>query len=242
MFPLGGKARSAKGAPVSARADVRLPSSLARFADRRQVWLLLEELLPRIVGVAGSIVELEILNTNFKSYLKPSSSYKFCFAAVYRLVVRSDQGFTSGEEWIYLKAFVAGRSAAEYARHVSVGDVAPVHLPELDALVWRFPRAPGLPQLADFFTADGLCAMLIEQRVPARLCGPDTTAVRVVNFRPEQRCTLHVQANTSGVPLGWYAKTYADDTRVRDVLPHGRSRPARRAGGDRSADSASAGI
>lgn len=185
---------------MNAAADVRLPATLARFADRRQAASLLESVLLQLAGSAGSIVGLEILNSRFKRYLKPSSSLKCCFAVLYRMRVCRAFGLGVADELIYLKAFVAGRSAAEFARHVARGDPAPLHLEQHDALLWRFPDAPGLPQLSEFFGRDGLRAMLA---VPL-----DRPLVTVVNFRPEQRCTLRVR---SGGRRAWYVKVYAED-------------------------------
>lgn len=197
---------------MNAVADLRLPAELAQFADRRRAWALLEPLLPRLLGFAGTIDALEISNTRFKSFLKPSSKHKFCFAAVYRIELRSEQGLPGGEAWIYLKAFVAGRSAAEYERHLSVGDPRPILLPELDALAWRFPHTPGLPQLADFFSADELNSMVADRDGREGEHHHATTSVEVVNFRPEQRCTLRVETLTAKGPVAWFVKTYADDT------------------------------
>ena len=116
---------------------------------------------------------------------------------------------TGESERLYLKAFASGRSA-KYRRSRPNGLT---HLPELDAILWRFPHDPSLPQLPQLVNAEEVKTVLPFEHLPAEFASPNDLTVKVepVRYKPEDRCTTRDVLTGEKGSLTLFTKTFKDE-------------------------------
>ncbi len=98
---------------------------------------------------------------------------------------------------LYVKAYSDGRSRNEWDKVRPPHNTGPravravIHLPELDAIAWRFPHDPALPHLAEVMDPDRVRVHVPWELLPDRVPGPNLTVLSttVAHYRPETRCT-----------------------------------------------------
>lgn len=153
---------------------------------------------------------------NLKTQLRSKSSLSVC----YRLDVA---GRREGQQeaLFYVKAYLGGRSRNEWEKladssHTSsdLGTFA-IHVPELDAIVWKFPYDPVLTHLPEVLDAERVRSHLPWELLPNSVPGPggltDLTN-SVAHYLPEKSCTTRydLRWQVAGAPheLTLYGKTF----------------------------------
>jgi tRNA A-37 threonylcarbamoyl transferase component Bud32 len=137
----------------------------------------------------------------------------------YRLTVADRH--TETTQMLYGKAYLDGRSAADFAAEQQgtlsepEDGAAVMHLPEFDLILWRFPADPVLRQLPQLCRPAWVKHALPSSVLPDAWGEPeriDDIAIDIVNYRPEQRCLLRYRLQGAATALVVYAKTFADHT------------------------------
>ena len=185
---------------------------------------VLEQHVPALFGHAVRISSCEIVQTYWKTFAKSHSVDKSTLSICYRLGLIDHLGQSCGERLLYLKAYLGGRSHTafkdvDHARSVAPNSgTAVLHMPDLDAVAWRFPNDPGLPHLPDVVERERLVAHLPYAVLGLGECGPrDIRKIdrEIINYRPELRCTTRIElqlARPDGpCRLVLYAKTFKAD-------------------------------
>ena len=150
-------------------------------------------------------------------HVKAQSWHKSSLSACYRLDLadcRKDQH----NVLFYVKAYLGGRSRNEWEK---LADSSPglgtyaIHIPELDAIVWRFPYDPILTHLPEVIDAERVLPhlpwKLLPNNVPEQSGFTDLTN-RVAHYLPEKSCTTRydLRWHVAGIPheLTLYGKTF----------------------------------
>lgn len=163
-----------------------------------------------------------IVYTRYK-HLKAQSHLKSSLSICYRL------DFTGRREGrpdaiFYVKAYLGGRSRTEWEKLTDSNRTGPdlravvIHVPELDAIVWRFPHDPVLTHLTEVIDAAMVRTHLPWKQLPNNVPGPDSLTSltnRVAHYLPEKSCTTRydLQWHKDETPheLTLYGKTFKGD-------------------------------
>lgn len=193
--------RLAGGAPSLPSFDPLLDASaMARAFQAR---------LPQFAEGKLRIVDCQVFSTRYKSYVRAESRQKSYLAIGYQITVDDAAAYRRGTQLLYAKAFVDGRSAAEYQNAKKSALAAPefgvplAHLPGLDMVVWAFPNDPELAQLPQAVDRSSARAYLPYENLPADINRSDDVTkvhVEVLHYYPEERVTARYRFRRSPLP------------------------------------------
>ncbi|MDH5563025.1 MAG: phosphotransferase [Nitrospirota bacterium] len=196
-----------------------------KFHDPTWVKLRLQHRLPNIVGYEGIIQHCDISYLHYKRYLKPRSLHKSFLALCYELSITDDHGYIQ-HSTIFAKVYLGDQSRLEYAKLMeervtqNATDQQPLHLADLNMIVWLFPSDPSLPQLPGLLDPSRVIHYFPPGYCPVPLTHPTPifqVTRHVVHYRPECRCTIryYLQGDPT-IPdstVMLFAKTFKDDGR-----------------------------
>jgi thiamine kinase-like enzyme len=194
-------------------------AAFARFADADAMGDLLWQRLA--AGFAGQDLPIAcaIVYVRYK-HLKAQSRQKSSLSVCYRLdLARRREGLH--DALFYVKAYLSGRSRNEWEKLADSSRTGPglgtfaIHVPELDAIVWKFPHDPVLTHLPEVIDAERVWPHLPWELLPNNVPGPggltDLTN-RVAHYLPEKSCTTRydLRWQVAGTPheLTLYGKTF----------------------------------
>ncbi|MFQ5588400.1 MAG: aminoglycoside phosphotransferase family protein [Nitrospiria bacterium] len=194
------------------------------FIDAKRMRDVLQQQLPSFPNGRRVITGCTIGYTKYKTYKNPSSYGKSNLSLCYHLQVTETSTQTSGEQILYLKAYLENRSRAVFEKERQKSYVTPrfgaavAHLRELDAIVWAFPNDPVLAHLPQCIDPEKVSRHFPYEHLPESLNAPgdlQTVDVEIVHYRPEVRCTSRYTLKW-GVPtkekkVTLFGKTFADD-------------------------------
>ncbi len=176
-----------------------------------------------LFGGPVPVISCTLLSSRYKSYENPASKSRNHLTLCIRVTLGKTFGETAQREvLLYGKVFIGGRSRLinEEFRSDSVAlplmaskSVAPIHLPTLDMLVWRFPDDPGMPHLTALTDPHRAVTLLPQALAGERSPGPQDLDIRVVKYHPEKTATLCYSWPTIGTEATGnvvYAKAYCD--------------------------------
>jgi hypothetical protein len=146
--------------------------------------------------IAKEIRHCSILQTHFKEFFKPESKYKSLLAVAYQLDFDNNQ-----RQLIYVKGFHGGYSDRAFKELETPPNL---HIPELDILLWIFPKDPVLPHLHKAVKPE-----YVINHLPLQT---SRVEISIVNYRPEIRCTAWYQLDHEML----FGKIYADH-RYKDI-------------------------
>ena len=207
-------------APPRSTSRTSLP--FARFTDADAMGDILWQRLSSWFAGQDDRPTCAIEHSRYKTYLKVQSRPRSSLSVCYRFGL-TGCGARSREVLVYVKAYLGGRSWSEWEKLAPLRDVdrhgSPpvIHLPELDAIAWRFPHDPALAHLREVIEPGRVRAHVPWRLLPHGVPGPDRTAVSssVAHYRPETRCTTRydLRWNEAGAPreLTIYGKTFNGD-------------------------------
>ncbi len=194
-----------------------------QFTDAEKMRDAFQRLLPGFTHSNLEIRDCRRLHTRFKTYRREQSQQKSFLAAAWQLVTANQNTGQQAEHLLYGKAYLGGRSRAEFEqamnrRLVPVSNGAALtHLAALDLVVWSFPNDPAMPHLPEVIDPHRVRQHLPFQALKRHLGSRQPLTdleVKVINYRPEERCTTRYRLGWSvaGQPaeLWLYAKTFAD--------------------------------
>ena len=194
-----------------------------QFTDAEKMRDAFQRLLPGFTHGNPEIRDCRLLHTRFKTYRREQSRQKSFLAAAWQLVTANQNTGQQAEHLLYGKAYLGGRSRAEFEkamnrRLVPVSNGAALtHLAALDLVVWSFPNDPAMPHLPEVIDPHRVRQHLPFHSLKRNLSSSQPLTgleVKVINYRPEERCTTRYWLNWSvaGRPaqLMLYAKTFAD--------------------------------
>jgi hypothetical protein len=174
-----------------------MTSAFQRFTNPTTASEILRSCLPELAGDPREITGCRMQDARLKTFTKVASKIKSTMSVCYQLTVHTPSTSQSSHHLVYLKAYLHGRSAEVFlslSRNRPADqtlDQAVTHVPQYDAIIWRFPHDPALPHLPHVINLQ-----TIEQHLPLdglNLMGmsgtPHVMASHVVNYRPETRCT-----------------------------------------------------
>ena len=143
----------------------------------------------------------EIQHPRYKTYRLAENRERSFLSLVYHLRGRHPAEMTAEQRILYARAYLGNRSRQAYSEAQANGERA-IHLAELDMVGWRFPDDPAMPWLAE----------LMDSRQIADLGQRPISAIEIVNYRPEIRCTARYcfAASETEPARVVYGKTYAD--------------------------------
>ncbi len=212
-------AKSAAGSSPYCGSDYGSKNrSFAAWQDLRQMRQRLNQtILPALASKSGlahaAVLDCEVIEARYHRYLNAASIGKSSMSIGYRLVMSNSQ-----IEWIFIRACRDAGSRACFEQRPDPKDDA-VHLPEFDAVVWRFPDDPSLPQLREL-----LDPVRMQRHLPWTAASVET---ELVKYRPGHRCALQYRlvGNPQHNPIG-FAKTFSDQrgrllqARLRQLALH----------------------
>jgi hypothetical protein len=179
---------------------------------------VLQQQLPAFRGGDLVIRHCEILHTRYRGYTNENQKHKTWLGICYRLTVGRPGGEERGEQILYGRACINGRSRSEFREALSSPLTPPrfgealAHLPELDMTVWAFPNDPQLPHLPQVIDPQQLKQHLPYAGLPAGFQRPQDIAAiepQVVHYYPEERCTTCYRLQDGqSQELTLYGKTY----------------------------------
>jgi hypothetical protein len=167
-----------------------------RFTSPATASKILLSCLPELSQHSHETSTCTIQDARLKTFVKSSSKIKSTLSACYQLTTSAPLTNQRSQRFIYLKAFLDGRSAETFHRltHRSADSEcaqAVIHVPEYDAIIWRFPDDPALPHLHQLIDLTA-----VKRHLPAEGLSrigmsrtPRVLESHVVNYRPEIRCT-----------------------------------------------------
>ena len=192
--------------------------SFANWQDLRRMQLRMNQtILPALASKSGvahaAVLDCEVVEARYHRYLNVASIGKSSMSIGYRLAMSNGQ-----IEWVYVRACRDARSRSCFEQRPDPNDNA-VHLPEFDAVVWRFPDDPALPQLPEL-----LDPVQMQRHLPWTAAQVE---IELVKYRPGQRCALQYRlaGNPQHNPIG-FAKTFSDQrgrllqARLRQLALH----------------------
>lgn len=194
-------------------------ANFARFADTEAMGNLLWQRLAAGFDSQELPIACTIVYARYK-HLKAQSQSKSSLSVCYRLDVAGRRE-RRHDTLFYVKAYLGGRSRNEWEKladssrtGLGTGTFA-VHVPELDAIVWRFPHDPVLTHLPKVIDADRVRSYLPWELLPNSVPAPDgltNLTNRVAHYLPEKSCTTRydLQWQVAGTPheLTLYGKTF----------------------------------
>lgn len=197
-------------------------AAFARFSDTDAMGDFLWRRLAAGADVQDRPPACAIVYTRYK-HLKAQSHIKSSLSVCYRLDLagrREDRQ----EALFYVKAYLGGRSWNEWEKLTNSSRVgremepSAIHVPELDAIIWRFPHDPVLAQLPEVIDAEKVQTHLPWKQLPnnvPRAGGLTNVTHRVAHYLPEKSCTtrynLRWQEAGTKHELTLYGKTFKGD-------------------------------
>jgi thiamine kinase-like enzyme len=194
-------------------------AAFARFADAEAMGDLLWQRLTAGVDGHDLPIACAIVYARYK-HLKAQSQHKSSLSVCYRLDLA---GRREGRHDVlfYVKAYLGGRSRNEWEKLVDSSRTGPglgtfaIHVPELDAIVWKFPQDPVLTHLPEVLDTERVRLHLPWELLPNSVPRPggltDLTN-RVAHYLPEKSCTTRydLRWHVAGAPheLTLYGKTF----------------------------------
>lgn len=168
--------------------------------------------LPLFAQNRFQIIDCRILRTRKKIFKKTHRSFlNVCYAVKFT----DSNGGKPPSEILFLRAFCDGRSEKEFRS--AAGNTGVFWLPEIDAVVYRFPCDPKMPQLAGLLDAQKVMGHLPFSALSAAVAAPELIKkidIRVAHYYPEHRCTakyiLHSTLHGETEPVTIYGKTFRD--------------------------------
>lgn len=183
--------------PVVAPDWRTIRQTFQRFTTLVDALPILRSCVPELSTGSFQIRNCVILDAKLKTYLKSTSKKKSTLSACYELTLREGAAGPVFQRLVYLKAFLGSRSREAFDLFVQKGMSAPVfhnspiHVPEQDLILWRFPDDPALPHLHQLIDLTA-----VKRHLPAEGLSqigmsrtPRVLESHVVNYRPEIRCT-----------------------------------------------------
>jgi thiamine kinase-like enzyme len=198
------------------KLDVPIHSAFHCSSDEQSMQILFQEWLHELLQGHELITACLVLNTHHKQYFKEASQIKSFVATAYELTLCNSVTKATRKQLVYTKQYKHGYSPTAFTELASpLFGVAPLHLEDLDMIVWLFPNDPALPHL--FEAVDWT---LVKKHLPLLFQNADDVRVKVeiVNYRPEIRCTAWYEVRDKSLekPFNLFGKTYADD-RYKDI-------------------------
>ncbi|NOV29076.1 phosphotransferase family protein [Methylomonas sp. ZR1] len=187
-----------------------MTNPLAQFApllDGDLMAAALQQHLPECRAGDWQVTGCEIQHPRYKTYRAAENRERSLLSLVYHLRGRHPAKMTAEQRILYARAYLGNRSQQAYTEAQANGERA-IHLAALGMVGWRFPDDPAMPWLAD----------LMDSRQIAELGQLPISAIEIVNYRPEIRCTARYRfaASETEPARVVYGKTYADE-RGREV-------------------------
>ena len=194
-------------------------TAFARFTDAEAMGNLLWQRFATDFNGQDLPPACTIVYVRYK-HLTTKSTSKSSLSICYRLDLSGVQDGRQ-EAHFYVKAYLDGRSQNEWEKltdsnstNLGLGTFAS-HVPELDAIVWKFPQDPALAHLPEVIDTEKVRHHLPWKMVADGVPGPGSlTALnnRVAHYLPEKSCTTHynLQWQVAGLPheLTLYGKTF----------------------------------
>jgi len=182
-----------------------MTNPLAQFAPLLDADLMataLQQHLPECQAGDWQVTGCEIQHPRYKTYRLAENRERSFLSLVYHLRGCHPAKTTAEQRILYARAYLGNRSQQAYTEAQANGERA-IHLAELDMVGWRFPDDPAMPWLAE----------LMDSRQIAELGQRPISAIEIVNYRPEIRCTARYcfAASDAAPARVVYGKTYADE-------------------------------
>lgn len=197
-------------------------AAFARFADAEVMGKLLWQQFAPGFDSQDLPSACATVYTRYK-HLKAQPDLKSSLSICYRL---NFPGRREGQPdtLFYVKAYLGGRSRTEWEKLPDSNPAGPgmrafaIHVPELDAIVWRFPHDPVLTHLTEVINTETVRTHLPWKQLPNNMPGPGSLASltsRVAHYLPEKSCTTRydLRWHVAGMPqeLTLYGKTFKGD-------------------------------
>ncbi|OAI08718.1 aminoglycoside phosphotransferase family protein [Methylomonas methanica] len=182
-----------------------MSNPLDQFAPLLDTELMVSALqrhLPECLAGDWQITGCEIQHPRYKTYRLAENRERSFLSLVYHLRGRRLPSAIADQRILYARAYLGQRSHQAFAEAQASGEKA-IHLAELGMVGWRFPNDPAMPWLAQ----------LMDSREIPELGQQPVSAIEIVNYRPEIRCTARYRFAVSEVEPARvvYGKTYADE-------------------------------
>jgi hypothetical protein len=197
--------------------DVSQP--FAMFMDRPKMLAIFQQELPDCLSGGWQLTGCQIQHPRYKTYLNPGSRNKSFLAVAYHLkgVIQPTQ--KAQDRIVYVKAYLSGRSLAEYEKACAELQDNPQHLPthieKYGMVTWLFPYDPAFPGLSKVMNSDGMRTYFTDTLFAGNAdfaFGIKDIAVQIINYRPEIRCTYRYALDiNSGAKQILYGKSFADE-------------------------------
>ncbi|QPK64606.1 aminoglycoside phosphotransferase family protein [Methylomonas sp. LL1] len=186
-----------------------MSNPLAQFApllDAERMAATLQRHLPECLAGDWQVTGCEIQHPRYKTYRLAENRERSFLSLVYHLQGRQSPSSAAEQRILYARAYLDGRSHQAFVEAQASGEKA-IHLAELGMVGWRFPNDPAMPWLAELMDSEQAATL-----VPA-IGRQKLSAIEIVNYRPEIRCTARYRFARSGVVSARvvYGKTYADE-------------------------------
>ncbi|PKD38195.1 hypothetical protein CWO84_23525 [Methylomonas sp. Kb3] len=181
-----------------------MTNPLAQFAPLLNADLMaaaLHQHLPECQAGDWQVTGCEIQHPRYKTYRLAENRERSFLSLVYHLRGRHPAAMTAEQRILYARAYLGQRSQQAYSEAQANGERA-IHLAELGMVGWHFPDDPAMPWLA----------ALMDSRQIAELEQRPISAIEIVNYRPEIRCTARYRfaAGETEPARVVYGKTYVD--------------------------------
>jgi aminoglycoside phosphotransferase len=220
-----------------------MSNPLDQFAPLLDAELMVSALqrhLPECLAGDWQVTGCEIQHPRYKTYRLVENLERSFLALVYHLRGRQLPSSISDRRIFYARAYLGQRSHQAFAEAQAGGERA-IHLAELGMVGWRFPDDPAMPWLAELLTRPlnslesslprkresnitaGLppsrerrylrAGLIMDSRQIIEWSQRPISAIEIVNYRPEIRCTArYIFAASEADPAREvYGKTYADE-------------------------------
>ncbi len=196
-----------------------MDSSKSNFPslDELAMQTLFRERLANLWQDHEVITSCRTLNTHYKEYFKESRARSY-LANTYELTLCNAVTNESRRQIIYSKHYQEGYSQQVFSGLRSPSaELAPLHLEDMDMIVWQFPNDPALPHLAEAVDPEKVkkhLALAAQISSNTNINGDVNVKIEVVNYRPELRCTAWYELHSESLekPVILFGKTYADNS------------------------------
>jgi aminoglycoside phosphotransferase len=174
----------------------------APLLDAELMASALQRHLPECLAGDWQVTGCKIQHPRYKTYRLAENLERSFLSLVYHLRGRQLPSSIADQRIFYARAYLGQRSHQAFAQAQASGENA-IHLAELGMVGWRFPNDPAMPWLT----------RLMDSRQIPELGQTALSAIEIVNYRPEIRCTARYRfaaSETEPVRVV-YGKTYADE-------------------------------
>lgn len=170
--------------------------------DAERMAATLQRHLPECLAGDWQVTGCEIQHPRYKTYRLAENRERSFLSLVYHLQGRQLPSSAAEQRILYARAYLDQRSHQAFAEAQACGENA-IHLAELGMVGWRFPDDPAMPWLGQ---------LMDSQKIP-ELGQQSVSAIEIVNYRPEIRCTARYRfaASEAEPARVVYGKTYADE-------------------------------